>query len=123
MHVLLVDDEVEFLAILQKRLEHRDIRVTTASNAADAIKLLEDAANQYDAAVCDVRMPGMDGLEALHRFRQLRPKLPVILLTGHASLNVAVNGMELGAFDYLLKPIAINELIIKLEDAARAGAL
>ena len=77
----------------------------------------------FDAVVMDVRMPGMDGLEGLHRMKQIAPSLPVILLTGHASLSVAVSGMELGAFDYLLKPIAINELIIKLEDAARTGAL
>ena len=123
MHVLIVDDEVEFLSLIQKRLEHRDIKVTTASNANDAIKLVQKGDVSFDAVVMDVRMPGMDGLEALHRMKQLAPHLPVILLTGHASLNVAVSGMELGAFDYLLKPIAINELLIKLEDASRTGAL
>ncbi len=123
MHVLIVDDEVEFLSLIQKRLEHRDIKVTTASNAGDAIALVQKGSVKFDAVVMDVRMPGMDGLEALHRMKQLAPQLPVILLTGHASLNVAVSGMELGAFDYLLKPIAINELLIKLEDASRTGAL
>ena len=123
MHVLIVDDEVEFLSLIQKRLEHRDIKVSTASSASDAIRLVQKADPQFDAVVMDVRMPGMDGLEGLHRMKQVAPRLPVILLTGHASLNVAVSGMELGAFDYLLKPIAINELIIKLEDASRTGAL
>lgn len=123
MHVLIVDDEMEFLSLIQKRLEHRDIKVTAASSATDAIDLVQKDSSSFDAVVMDVRMPGMDGLEGLHRMKQIAPGLPVILLTGHASLNVAVNGMELGAFDYLLKPIAINELIIKLEDAARAGSL
>jgi DNA-binding NtrC family response regulator len=123
MHVLIVDDEVEFLSLIQKRLEHRDIQVTTANNASDAVKLVMKMNPPFDAVVMDVRMPGMDGLEGLHRMKQIAPSLPVILLTGHASLSVAVSGMELGAFDYLLKPIAINELIIKLEDAARTGAL
>lgn len=121
MHVLIVDDEEEFLSLIRKRLEHRDIKVTTASNATDGVKLVDKDPAAYDVVVMDVRMPGMDGLEGLHRMKQTAPRLPVILLTGHASLNVAVNGMELGAFDYLLKPIAINELIMKLEDAARAG--
>ena len=121
MRVLIVDDETEFLSLIEKRLSRRKIEVTTADNGQTALEAVERHA--FDAVVMDVRMPGMDGLETLRRMKALAPKLPVILLTGHASLGVAVNGMELGAFDYMLKPIAINELILKLEDATRsAGA-
>lgn len=119
MRVLIVDDETEFLSLIQKRLSRRNMEVTTADNGTTALELVQ--AQPFDAVVMDVRMPGMDGLETLRRMKELAPTLPVVLLTGHASLGVAVNGMELGAFDYMLKPVAINELIIKLEDAVRCS--
>lgn len=121
MHVLIIDDERDFLSLMEKRLARRNMQVTTADNAKDGLAHLADTSMQIDVTLLDVRMPEMDGLEALHRIKQIRPHLPVILLTGHANLEVAVTGMELGAFDYLLKPVAINELIIKLEDAARSA--
>lgn len=121
MRILIVDDETEFLNLIEKRLTRRNMEVAVASGGAAALELARE--RDFDAVIMDVRMPGMDGLEALRRLKELRPGLPVILLTGHASLGVAVSGMELGAFDYMLKPVAINELIIKVEDAVRsAGA-
>lgn len=120
MHILVVDDEQEFLSLIQKRLSRRNMEVTTADNGVTALELA--AQQHFDVVLMDVRMPGMDGLATLRQLKELRRELPVILLTGHASLGVAVNGMELGAFDYMLKPVAINELIIKLEDAARSAA-
>ena len=69
----------------------------------------------------DVRMPGMDGLETLRHMKQKSPGLPVILLTGHACMGVAVEGLDLGAYDYMLKPVAISELIIKMEEAVRSA--
>ena len=70
-----------------------------------------------DVVVLDVRMPGMDGIETLRELKKRHPLVEVIMLTGHASLEVAIEGMELGAFDYLMKPIDIDELLYKLEDA------
>lgn len=126
MRVLIVDDETEFLSLIQKRLSRRNMDIVTADNGLSALEYVQAenspvAGAGFDAVVMDVRMPGMDGLETLRRMKQAAPTLPVILLTGHASLGVAVNGMELGAFDYMLKPVAINELIIKLEDAVRSS--
>lgn len=118
MRVLIVDDETEFLSLIQKRLSRRNMEVMTADNGTTALELVQ--AHSFEAVVMDVRMPGMDGLETLRRMKTLVPNLPVILLTGHASLGVAVTGMELGAFDYMLKPVAITELIIKLEDAVHS---
>lgn len=128
MRILIVDDETEFLSLIQKRLSRRNMDVVTADNGLSALEYVQAensaaAGAGFDAVVMDVRMPGMDGLETLRRMKQAAPTLPVILLTGHASLGVAVNGMELGAFDYMLKPVAINELIIKLEDAVRSKAV
>ena len=118
MKLLIVDDEQEFLSLIEKRLSRRQMEVTCADNGSSALELVKE--QDFDVVIMDVRMPGMDGLEALRRMKEVKPTLPVLLLTGHASLGVAVNGMELGAFDYMLKPVAINELILKLEDAARS---
>ncbi len=117
MHILLVDDETEFLELMTKRLDRRNFQVSTAANGVDALKVLETT--PVDVVVLDVRMPGMDGIETLRRIKALTPATEVILLTGHANMEVALEGMNLGAFDYLLKPVAINDLIFKIQDAAK----
>ncbi len=117
MKILIVDDETEFLDLMHKRLARRGMEVDTADNGTDAVARVEQGV--YDAVVLDVKMPGMDGLETLRRIKALRPEVPVVLLTGHASLGAALTGMALGAFDYMLKPVAINELIFKLGEAVR----
>ena len=117
MHILLVDDETEFLELMTKRLDRRNFQVSTAANGVDALKVLEKT--PVDVVVLDVRMPGMDGIETLKRIKALTPATEVILLTGHANMEVALEGMNLGAFDYLLKPVAINDLIFKIQDAAK----
>ncbi|MES9997147.1 response regulator [Desulfovibrio aminophilus] len=117
MHILLVDDETEFLELMTKRLDRRNFQVTTASTGEAALEAL--ARTPVDVVVLDVRMPGMGGIETLRRLKELAPDTEVILLTGHANMEVAVEGMELGAFDYLLKPVAINDLIFKIQDAAK----
>lgn len=119
MNILIVDDETEFLELVGKRLARRGMDVTTASSGEEALAVAEG--RTFDVVVLDVKMPGIDGLETLRRLRVMHPTMPVLLLTGHASLGSAVSGMELGAFDYMLKPVAINELIIKLNEAARLG--
>ena len=125
MRALFVDDEREFLELMEKRLSRRGIEVSTAHDGLEGVRAVEEAAaagTLPDVVVMDVRMPGMDGLETLRHMKKIAPKLPVLLLTGHASLGVAVQGMDLGAYDYMLKPVAINELIIKMEEAVRAAA-
>jgi DNA-binding NtrC family response regulator len=114
-NVLLVDDEVEFLETLVKRIKKRDVNVTGVESGEKALAFLGEQA--VDVVVLDVRMPGMDGIETLRELKKRHPLVEVIMLTGHASLEVAIEGMELGAFDYLMKPIDIDELLYKLEDA------
>ena len=126
MRVLFVDDEVEFLRLMEKRLSRRGMEVSTAPDGQSALDMLDavlaEGGEMFKVVVMDVRMPGMDGLETLRHMKAKAPELPVILLTGHACMGVAVQGMDLGAYDYMLKPVSISELIIKMEEAARSAA-
>ncbi len=114
MHILFVDDEPDFLDLMEKRLGKRGFTVATATSGEKALELLADAT--FDAMVLDVKMPGMDGIEVLRRVKAKRPDLPVLLLTGHASVESAMTGVENGAVDYVLKPVPLNDLIARLHD-------
>jgi DNA-binding NtrC family response regulator len=113
--VLLVDDEGEFLDTLVKRIQKRNVNAKGVRSGEEALAFLEK--NPVDVVVLDVRMPGMDGIETLRALKRQYPLTEVIMLTGHASLEVAIEGMELGAFDYLMKPVEIDDLLYKLQDA------
>jgi DNA-binding NtrC family response regulator len=113
--VLLVDDEVEFLDVLMKRLKKRKLKLVAANSGEEALRLVRE--NPVDVAVLDVKMPGMDGITVLREIKKINPSIEVIMLTGHANVEVALEGMELGAFDYLMKPVDIDELMYKLQDA------
>lgn len=119
--VLLVDDEEEFLRTIIKRLGKRGIDATGATRGEQALELMTESAR--DVVVLDVKMPGMDGLEVLKRIKTQWPSTEVIMLTGHASVEAAVEGMDRGAFDYLMKPADFEDLLYKLEDAFRKKAL
>jgi DNA-binding NtrC family response regulator len=115
--VLLVDDEPDFLRTLAKRLTRRGMAVEQANSGEAALERLE--ISPVDVVLLDVKMQGMDGLTALHQIKGRWPLIEVIMLTGHASVDVAIRGMELGAFDYLMKPVEFEELVYKMEDASR----
>ena len=115
--VLLVDDEESFRRTLGKRLDKRGFVVEEAGTGQEALDKLASVAP--DVILLDVKMPGMDGLTALHKIKEVEPLVEVIMLTGHASMEIAIRGMELGAFDYLMKPVEFEELLYKLEDAAK----
>ncbi|MFH0958792.1 MAG: response regulator [Pseudomonadota bacterium] len=113
--VLLVDDETDFVETLVKRLRKRKLDVRAASSGQQALELLAESPS--DIVVLDVKMPDMDGIETLRRIKKIDPCVEVVMLTGHANVEVAMQGMELGAFDYLMKPIDIDDLLYKLQDA------
>lgn len=111
-NILLVDDEEEFLETTSRRLGLRSFEVRTARCCADAMP--DVAAGWPDVVVLDVMLSGSDGFECLQRFKQAAPQLPVIMLTGHASMQSSVRGLQFGASDYCLKPIELTELVEKI---------
>ncbi|HCR13009.1 MAG TPA: response regulator [Solidesulfovibrio sp.] len=115
LRVLLVDDEAGFTDVLAKRLRRRGLAVEVAQSGAEGLRLLRE--RDFDAAVCDLKMVDMDGIEVLKVFRKMVPAMPVIMLTGHGSEEAAKDGMQAGAADYLLKPCDIDELLAKLAAA------
>lgn len=116
LKILLVDDEPDFLSVIARRLARRNVSVSVASSGLEALEMLK--AEPVKVVVLDVKMPGIDGIETLRRIKEMMPDVEVIMLTGHADLDVAISGMALGAYDYLLKPADIDELMFKVHDAA-----
>lgn len=115
IRVLLVDDEKDFIETLAQRLEARNLHVAAVSSGDEAVKRLEE--EDFDVVVVDLLMPGKDGIETMRELKRVKPLVEVILLTGHATVETAVTGMQLGAFYYLMKPTDIKRL---LENIARA---
>lgn len=119
--ILIVDDETEAGDILSLRLGRRGLAPAYVSSGEAALEYLKG--HSVDAVLLDIKMPGMDGLETLRHIRAEHPGLPVIILSGHADLDAAAKGMELGAFFYLMKPVNLEEICHKIEDARRQTAL
>jgi DNA-binding NtrC family response regulator len=120
--VLLVDDERDYLNVLANRMKRRKIDATKAFNGTSAIQLLRK--KDFDVAVVDLKMEDMYGIEVLKIFKKMAPSMPVIMLTGHGSAEAAREGIKEGAFDYLMKPCELDELIEKIHeaDASRKSA-
>jgi len=115
LNVLFIDDETVFLETLMKRMKKRNINVTGTDSGKQALALLNR--NSADVVVMNVKNTGMYGLQTLREIKQTDSLIEVIMLTGYASLEVAQLGMELGAFDFLVKPVDIDELLHKIQDA------
>lgn len=113
--ILLADDETAFAAALGERLELRGFEVFVVSDGKKAVEAVEE--HKIDVAVLDVQMPNFSGTEALAKIREINPLIQVLLLTGHGTIKNAVEGMKLGAFDYLLKPADTDTLCAKINDA------
>lgn len=116
--VLLVDDEVPFVETMTKRLTKRNLKVMAAYGGQEALEVLDKHRNT-DVVILDVKMPGMDGIETLKEIRKAYPLTEVVMLTGHATVETAIEGMKLGAYDYLMKPCDMDQLMQKVEEATR----
>lgn len=115
-HLLLVDDEQDVTQLLCLRLTRRDYVCFTAASGEAALEML--SAQPVHVVIMDVKMPGMGGVAALAHMRKGWPRIPVILLSGHADMQTAVTAMEYGAFGYLMKPVDFEDLLFKIEDAS-----
>jgi DNA-binding NtrC family response regulator len=113
--VLLVDDEEQFVDALSERLAIRDYEVATSLNGENALEKIKQF--NYDVVILDVAMPGTDGIEVLRKIKELKPLTEVIMLTGHGTVETAIEGMKLGAFDFLMKPCDAEALDTKIKKA------
>jgi two-component system, OmpR family, response regulator CpxR len=113
--VLLVDDEEEFAEVLAQRLTTRGFSVSTVFNGDDALAFIQE--QDVDVVLLDILMPGRDGMSTLREMKQIKPIIEVLMLTGHGTVQTAIDGMKLGAYDYLMKPTDTTELVDKITKA------
>ena len=114
--VMLVDDEAPFVETMTKRLVKRDLKVIATFSGQEALETLNNQSD-VDVVILDVKMPGIDGIETLKEIRARFPLVEVIMLTAHATVESAIEGMKLGAFDYLMKPCDMGQLMGKVKEA------
>ena len=115
LRVLVVDDETDFLETIVLRLQRRKIDATGVDSGKKALEIVEN--ERFDVVVLDVLMPGMDGIETLKLLKKKKPFIEVIILTGHGSVESGLQGMQFGAFDYIMKPADLDELLEKIHQA------
>jgi two-component system, OmpR family, response regulator len=106
--VLLVDDEVAFANNIAKLISKRGYEVIAVYNGESAIRAIEE--NEFDVIVLDLKMPGLDGLATLKQIKKRQPNVEVIILTGHGSMDSGIDGIQLGAFDFIMKPVRFEDL-------------
>ncbi len=116
--VMLVDDEAPFVETMTKRLKKRELNVISAFSGQEALETLDKHQN-VDVVILDVKMPGMDGIETLKKMKSAYPLIEVVMLTAHATVESAIEGMRFGAFDYLMKPCNMEQLMAKVNEASR----
>jgi len=114
--ILIVDDEVQFVELLAERLAARGFSVLTAFSGEEALAHIKNH-EDVDVVILDVVMPGQTGHEVLKEIKNLRPLIEVIMLTGHGTVETAIEGMKLGAYDFLIKPTEITDLVAKINKA------
>lgn len=115
-NILLVDDDAQFIEVMKKRLTVRQMEVLSAMSGDEALQKLATH-DEIEVVILDVEMPGRNGMEMLGLIRERYPLVEVIMLTGHATVESAIDGMRLGAFDYLMKPCCMDVLLTKVREA------
>jgi len=113
--VLVVDDEEDFIDAIVKRLRSKGLYAEGVTRGQDALRILED--QDFDVCILDVRMPGMDGIQTLREMKKKRPLLEVLMLTGHGSVESGIQGLQLGAYNYVMKPVPFDDLLEQLVNA------
>ena len=116
VQVLLIDDEVRYTDALAKRLDRRGLSVSTVDGGEQALEVM--AGCPVDVVLLDMKMAGMDGIKTLSAIKRRHPEVEVVMLTAHADTDIVISSLAMGAFDYLMKPADVDELVRKIEDAA-----
>lgn len=113
--VLLVDDETGYSSALSKRLSRRGLITRAADSGPKALEIFEE--EMFDVVLLDIKMAGMDGIKTLSELKRLYPLVEVVMLTGHANTDIVISSLAMGAYDYLMKPVNVDELVLKIGDA------
>lgn len=113
--ILVIDDETPIRETLKEILEYENYHVTTAEDGNKGLALIQK--NDYDAVLCDVKMPGIDGMELLDRALALKPDIPFIMISGHGNVEMAIEATKKGAYDFITKPPDLNRLLITIRNA------
>ncbi|MDC1222059.1 sigma-54 dependent transcriptional regulator [Salibacteraceae bacterium] len=113
--ILIIDDERPIRSTLRDILEYEKIKITEAEDGIKGLELIK--ANDYDAILCDIKMPGMDGIEVLEQIQDIKPDIPVIMISGHGNIETAVESLKKGAYDYISKPPDLNRLLVTVRNA------
>ncbi|GAB4282080.1 MAG: sigma-54 dependent transcriptional regulator [Marinilabiliales bacterium] len=113
--ILVIDDERSIRNTLKEILEYEKFEVTLAEDGVEGIKLVEK--NDYDVILCDIKMPKMDGLEVLAKIRKEKPEIPVVMISGHGTIETAVEALKSGAYDYIEKPLDLNRILVTIRNA------
>jgi DNA-binding NtrC family response regulator len=114
-HILVVDDEAPIRETLKEILEYEDFEVSLADNGEKAWQLIQK--NDFDVILCDVKMPGIDGMELLEKVQAFRPEIPMVMISGHGNVEMAIDSTKKGAYDFITKPPDLNRLLITLRNA------
>ncbi|MFK4766083.1 response regulator [Desulfobaculum sp. SPO524] len=120
-HVLLVDDNIDFVNTMAERLRMRELKVSTATNGRDALEMVD--CECFDAVVLDMQMPGLDGIETLKRIKAKNDEVQIIILSGHATVQISVEAMKLGALDFMEKPVDMDALLERIRKAQAKRAV
>ena len=120
-HILVIDDEKAIRNTLKEILEYEKHRVSLAANGLEGLELLKK--ESFDALLLDIKMEGMDGMEVLEQVSKDYPDLPVVMISGHGTVDTAVKAIKMGAFDFIEKPLDLNRLLITLRNAMDKGKL
>src|ERR1044072_729733 len=114
-HILIIDDEKSIRKTLTEILTYEGYKISEAADGAEGFKMFQE--KQYDAVLCDIKMPKMDGLEFLEKAKETNPDIPIVMVSGHGNIDTAVDAVKKGAFDYISKPPDLNRLLITLRNA------
>lgn len=120
-HILVIDDEAPIRETLKEILEYEDFTVSLAENGDKGWQMIQK--NDYDVILCDVKMPGIDGVELLEKVQAFKPEIPMVMISGHGNLEMAIDSTKKGAFDFITKPPDLNRLLITLRNAIDRNSL